>query len=87
MVIRPKAITPSTAGIPIATKFCCSGRAMPTSTPITIGARMAPTRPTPSMSPNYAQARIYRRALAYRCLALENSRNICGPKNINRSVE
>ena len=36
-----------TAGIAIAKKFCCSGNAIATSVPITIGARMAPLRPTP----------------------------------------
>ena len=35
----------------MAMKFCSSGRAMPTRVPITIGARIAPLRPTPEAKP------------------------------------
>ncbi|MNT19202.1 hypothetical protein D3C72_1544520 [compost metagenome] len=40
-----------TAGTAIAKKFCCNGRLIPTKVPITIGARIAPLRPTPEAQP------------------------------------
>ena len=45
------AIVAITAGMAIAMKFCCSGKLIPTNVPITIGARIAPLRPTPEAQP------------------------------------
>src|SRR6185437_11328071 len=51
-LISATATPPITAAIAMARKFCARGSFIETSTPITIGAAIAPMRPTPEAKPS-----------------------------------
>ena len=49
--MKATAIAPSKPAVAMARKFCSSGSFNETSTPIRIGARIAPVRPIPEAKP------------------------------------